>query len=190
MRKEFSARLKLARRIFERGYFFSRNLTRRHYFPTPATAQARQGQNEPDGRRGQTLTGAARDQNWPTVKATDALLLPTPTAHGNHNRKGASANSGDGLATAAKNWGTPVARDIRPGKGRDGQLPTQLLSLSGPGLPEEGATNISGKHAGSLNPAWVEQLMGWPPGTSSFTCSATGLSRWSLQWRLWLFGGN
>jgi DNA (cytosine-5)-methyltransferase 1 len=27
-------------------------------------------------------------------------LLPTPTVCGNYNRKGASANSGDGLATA------------------------------------------------------------------------------------------
>ena len=44
-------------------------------------------------------------------------LWPTPTVCGNHNRKGASKHSGDGLATVA---------------------------------------------GGSLNPTWVEWLMGWP----------------------------
>ena len=59
---------------------------------------------------------------WPTPKASAAgpdfakmtrsgtgislqtavALWPTPTVCGNHNRKGASANSGDGLSTAAK----------------------------------------------------------------------------------------
>jgi DNA (cytosine-5)-methyltransferase 1 len=29
-------------------------------------------------------------------------LWPTPTVHGNHNRKGLSPDSGDGLATAVK----------------------------------------------------------------------------------------
>lgn len=39
-----------------------------------------------------------------------AILWPTPTVHGNNNRKGMSANSGDGLFTAVKNWPTPCAR--------------------------------------------------------------------------------
>jgi hypothetical protein len=46
-------------------------------------------------------------------------LYPMPTVHGNHNKAGASPNSGDGLTTTA---------------------------------------------GGSLNPAWVEWLMGFPPG--------------------------
>src|SRR5690606_24677965 len=48
-----------------------------------------------------------------------ASQCPTPTVSGNYNRKGASATSGDGLATFA---------------------------------------------GGSLNPTWVEWLMGWPLG--------------------------
>src|SRR5262245_2417810 len=36
---------------------------------------------------------------------------PTPTVTGNHNRKGLSETSGDGLATAVKKWRTPVADD-------------------------------------------------------------------------------
>ena len=35
-------------------------------FPTPSISAAIQGQNEPDGKRGQTLLGAARGQDWPT----------------------------------------------------------------------------------------------------------------------------
>ena len=40
----------------------------------------------------------------------------TPTQDGNYNRKGASANAGDGLATQAKqqNWPTPNTMDILP----------------------------------------------------------------------------
>ena len=37
--------------------------------------------------------------------------VPTPTVNGNYNRKGASKTSGDGLATWAKMWQTPVADD-------------------------------------------------------------------------------
>jgi hypothetical protein len=36
------------------------------------------------------------------------LSWPTPTVFGNHNRKGASVNSGDGLSTATKRWETPT----------------------------------------------------------------------------------
>lgn len=46
------------------------------------------------------------------TNAFDALSrLPTPTVHGNYNRKGASKTSGDGLATAIKRLPTPMSRD-------------------------------------------------------------------------------
>ena len=35
----------------------------------------------------------------------------TPNVCGNHNRKGASKHSGDGLSTQVKNWGTPATND-------------------------------------------------------------------------------
>ena len=38
--------------------------------------------------------------------------VPTPTVNGNYNRKGASQNSGDGLATWARMWPTPTARNF------------------------------------------------------------------------------
>ena len=37
--------------------------------PTPTAVAATQGQNEADGKRGQTLAGAARGQLWPTPTA-------------------------------------------------------------------------------------------------------------------------
>jgi hypothetical protein len=44
---------------------------------------------------------------------TGSGLWPTPTVCGNYNRKGASATSGDGLATAVQKWPTPNAGDSK-----------------------------------------------------------------------------
>lgn len=46
------------------------------FWPTPAAAQAGQGQNEPDGRRGQTLVGAARNQDWKTPTVPNGGRCP------------------------------------------------------------------------------------------------------------------
>ena len=49
-------------------------------------------------------TALARGRSWretlPTAVAKSLKMWPTPTEHGNYNRKGASEKSGDGLATA------------------------------------------------------------------------------------------
>ena len=47
---------------------------------------------------------------------TEIPLWPTPTVKGNYNKKGLSAKSGDGLATAvnkSRMWPTPMARDYK-----------------------------------------------------------------------------
>ena len=47
-------------------------------WPTPTANQEKQGQNEPDGRRGQSLVGAARGQTWPRLgPATGPRVGPT-----------------------------------------------------------------------------------------------------------------
>lgn len=149
-------------------------------------------------------------------------LWPTPSVYGNHNRKGASKNSGDGLSTAVKMWPTPQARDYRgsdvPGSKRflrkmeqgrtidlndavflwltpsvedggrhgsevwsdkwaDGEsvpschkrLRTQILTA------EKMETEKSGRKKNttslSLNPEWVECLMGFPGGWTDLHCS-------------------
>ncbi len=69
-------------------------------WPTPMASDAeRASTTYPKGN--QTLEGTARE------------LWPTPTVNGNNNRKGLSPNSGDGLATAARQWPMPAARDAK-----------------------------------------------------------------------------
>jgi hypothetical protein len=85
-----------------------------------------------------------------TISGTDSGLWPTLTVCGNYNRKGASATSGDGLATAVKMWPTPTAHNAKEG-----------------GFASEHERNtptLAAQAGGSLNPTWVEWLMGWPLG--------------------------
>ncbi len=68
-------------------------------------------------------------------------VWPTPTQTGNNNRKGLSAKSGDGLATAAKRYPTPSVMDAagfcgKPDKGRTG--PNSGRTLTGKVLETEG----------------------------------------------------
>ena len=87
-------------------------------------------------------------------RRTDGIgsgLWPTPTVCGNYNRKGASASSGDGLATAVTKCATPTARDWKSGKASQA-------------THDKNSRPLSEQIGGSLNPTWVEWLMGWPLG--------------------------
>jgi hypothetical protein len=85
---------------------------------------------------------------------------PTPTVCGNYNRKGASPTSGDGLATAVLKCATPTARDWRSGKASQDTM-------------ERNSRPLSEQIGGSLNPTWVEWLMGWPLGWTDLKPLAT-----------------
>jgi len=91
---------------------------------------------------------------------------PTPTVTGNHNRKGASKNSGDGLATAVK-WATPTCHDR---KGKSGAKRGQNA---------QGSECLTEQAGGTLNPPWVEWLMGWPVGWTD--CEPLGMDKFR-QW--------
>jgi len=87
---------------------------------------------------------------------------PTPTVHGNNNRKGLSAKSGDGLGTAVRNHPTPTARDWRSGAASEAThaknsrpLNEHVAASEANGPPTQPTT---------LNPEWVEWLMGFPIG--------------------------
>jgi hypothetical protein len=123
---------------------------------------------------------------WPTPVASDtssrtkpyaqggtplslAVKWPTPTVCGNYNRKGASATSGDGLATAVRMWPTPtsvsgnqVGRLDEWGGSRSRAVMKTLVT------PQE--------LGGALNPTWVEWLMGWPLGWTDLKPLATDKS--------------
>jgi len=131
------------------------------------------------------LTSETGSGLWPTPVADDtglrkkpyaqggtplslaATTWPTPTVCGNYNRKGASKTSGDGLATAVRMWPTPTSSN-----GLDGG------SHSRAACAKAGQVIPSG---GSLNPTWVEWLMGWPPGWTDLKPLVTGKSRCALQ---------
>jgi hypothetical protein len=100
---------------------------------------------------------------------TGSGLWPTPTVCGNYNRKGASKTSGDGLATAVKNWATPTARDWKSGKASQATM-------------ERNSRPLSEQVGGSLNPPWVEWLMGWPIGWTDLKPLEMGKFR---QWQRW-----
>ena len=86
----------------------------------------------------------------PRIIASEFGYWPTPTVNGNYNRKGASKNSGDGLATAVKMFPTPRAHNAK--------------ETASPGDRRRNSPTLSVVAGGRLNPVWVEWLMGWPLG--------------------------
>ena len=103
-RGEYSQRKKLAHLT---------NASASSFLPTPV-AQDDNKSPEAHMRMKANMKGGPRHK--PTslqvmVKGIEKGLWPTPTLHGNYNRKGASQNSGDGLETAVKKelWPTPTA---------------------------------------------------------------------------------
>lgn len=153
-------------------------------------------------------TSGNDSSSWPTPRGTDgakggpnqtmkgkpsltnlAAHWPTPTVDGNHNRKACSPTSGDGLATVAKNWATPMssARERTPKEFKRGNpnLAAQAQKFwSTPvahdskdtGAPSEFSRNTpsllpqamqrAGEIGAALNPCFVEALMGLPSGWS------------------------
>ncbi|MFH1485981.1 MAG: DNA cytosine methyltransferase [Chloroflexota bacterium] len=93
-------------------------------------------------------------------------LWPTPTVHGNYNRRGASESSGDGLATAVKMYPTPTARDYK-GEGFPGQLGTVAKMWRTP------SATVVDQVGGQLNPEFVGWLMGFPIGWTDLELSET-----------------
>ena len=101
----------------------------------------------------------------------DGMMWPTPIVCGNYNRKGASANSGDGLATAVRLWPTPRASSHRsPCVHGEGGVDIQTaVAKTERGVEETNGRKIQNS-SGSLNPDWVEILMNFPIGWTNPDC--------------------
>lgn len=95
-------------------------------------------------------------------------MWPTITQHGNYNRKGLTKNSGDGLATAVRMWGTPKCQDERAA--------TTDRGKSNLGEEVHGDSDIS--NGERLNPDWVEWLMGWPIGYTRLSPITAEILSW------------
>lgn len=159
-----------------------------------------------DGQPEGFSAGMRRDSpNLSTVvRAPD--LWPTPTVHGNYNRKESSKNSGDGLATAVKLYPTPTSSNTKAvhmrgadkGKKREPRTyfptPTAVTAPGGAALCKWGGAGSREKLKqimtpaeinGALNPDWVEWLMGWPIGwTSLGPLNPEAFRAWQREFRI------
>ncbi len=77
---------------------------------------------------------------------------PTPTINGNYQTPKEGTTRGTGLITAIKTWPTPQCRDA------------QTVDKCRRGANSPGGTPLPVAVGGTLNPEWVEWLMGWPIG--------------------------
>ena len=125
--------------------------------------------------------GKINSRGEPKLSA-QVKLWPTITVCGNYNRKGASKNSGDGLATAVAKYPTPTASMVtmadmeqaRYAGNKGSNRPsyqdakemwaTPTASVGGPEPEGKTGRKLVTQVGGSLNPTWVEWLMGWPLG--------------------------
>jgi hypothetical protein len=120
-----------------------------HLFPTPRAADGTKGQRTKKGAEKEVNRGHGIDLPMFT------RLYPTPTVHGDYNRKGSSAKSGNGLATFVKQrlYPTPTVNDSK-----NNSPPSQHTENG----RHSGPLNVVAE--GALNPNWVEWLMGFPHG--------------------------
>lgn len=99
---------------------------------------------------------------------------PTPTVCGDYNRKGASATSGDGLATVVtqRTWPTATATAYK------GWSPNHNRAMTDDrvdySVERESFQPGQQTPPMRLNPEWVEWLMGWPIGHTGLKPLATG----------------
>jgi len=112
---------------------------------------------------GMTRNGALFQQPpWePLTDETASSLWPTPTTQDHIIRKSTQQKPGSmhsvGLGDAVRMWPTPTARD---GKGAANYKSSKRNAAD---LTNQ-ARSADGAQRGSLNPTWVEWLMGFPPG--------------------------
>ena len=122
---------------------------------TPAASDATRGGTITDNMTGQSLVQMV---NTPS-------RWPTPTVCGNYNRKGVSATSGDGLATAVQMYPTATATACKGWSPNHNRAQTNdRLDYT---IERQGFTPGQQTQLMRLNPYWVEWLMGWPIGQTA-----------------------
>lgn len=139
-----------------------------------------------DGKMQQMLTQQAKrvSDGWSTPRASDA-------EHGGPNQRDSSGNLA--LPSQAAQWMTPRSHEVGQYQYSRGDktkpvetLTGQALSHQGPETPRDGEKSSPERR--SLNPLFVEWLMGWPAGWTllawtDFGCSAMELSHWKQRMR-------
>jgi hypothetical protein len=130
----------------------------------------------------------------PTSATDSGLRVPTPIANDAEKRGNFDPVRSWGLAGFAKLWPTPTSTlgtnggRVTPTKAREGGTLIEALSARTFATPtardwksgkasqatmERNSRPLSEQVGGSLNPTWVEWLMGWPLGWTDLEPSAT-----------------
>ena len=103
---------------------------------------------------------------WPTATAGDSKNAANRTAT-RHNPN-SKHHSGTTLVDAVRMWPTPTAQDSK-----NNGAPSQMVRNTKP---------LNAEVGGSLNPTWVEWLMGWPLGwTDSKPLEMDKFQQWLLS---------
>ena len=157
---------------------------------TPRASDAEKGgPNQSFGAGGTPLPSQAA--HWPTPNARDHFPPHSP------ERIAAMKALGHGMSDlpdAAAMWRTPTD-DSRRGGAQSGakrlagghtmNLQDQVMDF--PSARPDPETSRDGEPSSpprrSLNPLFVEWLMGWPPGWTSFACSEMAFTRWQQRMR-------
>jgi hypothetical protein len=133
-----------------------------------------------------SLSTMARQNLWPTIRSTDGerggrgdliqavrgnanshyRLWPTPHGFSKDGRSNGPSGNELGRAVNQKMCPSPAATDWK-GSAKDGQRRGQLTDPALGVIPA----------GGSLNPTWVEWLMGWPLGWTDLNASETARCR-------------
>lgn len=139
-------------------------------WPTPtATLGSNGGRVTPEkGREGGTLTEAVSARLWPTPTARDWR-----SGHASEVTHARNARPLSEVVTRST-WATPTAADAIRGCFRDPEMRTKGGKRGGQLVDQAG---------GSLNPLWVEWLMGWPLGWGDCDSPVTDGSRWWARMR-------
>lgn len=124
--------------------------------------------------------------SWATPNTMDYMDQRSPEALQRQfqtTRKGRTQPANLREQIMPENWPTVTARDFRSGhannseafqKRKDNTRGVNLVeTLQRCGLLDQGKSNTCGKSRGSLNPRWVEQLMGLPAGWTNLGSWAT-----------------
>jgi DNA (cytosine-5)-methyltransferase 1 len=166
-------------------------------WPTPMANPNTNRQTKPTpsqmkGEHGLNLAMVAVQSSWPTPRTcagkrssgsnrTELVnSWATPQAHdvsqGNPDRVGrfGTAAGGRNLNDEGVAWATPMSRDWKDGAATSDNLPTNsILGRQAPRSMKNGNASTL-----TLNPLFVEWLMGWPIGWTDCASAVTGLSPW------------
>jgi hypothetical protein len=140
---------------------------------SPSRLEGKLGSRLYDKKTGRNAQyGLEQQVNWPTTTVGDSRNSAR------HTTTTGVMHSGTTLVDAVRIWPTPTVQEAgkicnRPNHGQvglsnhpaiQGACERKRLNKSRAGLPDQERANTIGKSQGQLNPAWVEHLMGLPPG--------------------------